>query len=141
MIACNHLKAFAVGCVAIASVALVPSAHAGEAGDIIRTHNAAFAQRDLDAFVSAYNDNAVVIIDGQEMARGVDQIRALYAADFQRRNYDIEIRSFNEGDYFVSVEEAIKFRDGRTVCCSSAEYEFFNGKISVARLTLPASMR
>lgn len=59
-----------------------------EAEKIVRQAEAVYRRRDIEATMALYTDDAVIVWNGREVARGADAVRA-----FHERFYDPSIRN------------------------------------------------
>ena len=101
---------------------------------------AAYRAGDLDQFVASFTKDAIVRADGF-VAIGHEQIRALYALNFEPGAPRIRVRetALENGKvvltlaYISAAGEGAGEEAGEEWCCSTAEYEVTNGKVSFLR--------
>ena len=97
---------------------------------------AAYRAGDLDQFVASFTKDAIVRADGF-VAIGHEQIRALYALNFEPGAPRIRVRetALENGKVVLTLAyiSAAGGGAGEEWCCSTAEYEVTNGKVSFLR--------
>jgi|GEM_PF-2965820 len=111
------------------------SAFAGEADAniaAVQTHIDAYRSGDLDQFVATFTKDAVVRVDGF-VAIGHEQIKALYALNFEPDAPILRVYDSGVDGELVRVSIGYVFADGQEICCSASEYEVTNGKVSFLR--------
>lgn len=99
---------------------------------VVQAHIDAYRSGDLDQFVATFAKDAVVRADGF-VAIGHEQIKALYALNFEPGAPGIRIHESVIDGEVVRVSIGYVFADGQEMCCSASEYEVTNGKVSFLR--------
>ncbi len=129
---------FALGCASL--LAAQDDAGAKEAAEVststeqeriaaVEAHIEAYRSGDIDRFIATFTPDAEVYSNGI-VAKGRDEIRALYRLNFQPGAPKVEIQDCDASGQFVFVSVAYVFSDGREICCSVSEFEVRDGKIS-----------
>ena len=126
------------------TMAAVEAGRGNERIAAVERQLAAYRAGDLDQFVASFTKDAIVRADGF-VAIGHEQIRALYALNFEPGAPRIRVRetALENGKVVLTLayisaaeegagEEAGEGR-GEEWCCSTAEYEVTNGKVSFLR--------
>lgn len=96
---------------------------------VVQAHIDAYRSGNIDRFVATFAKDAVVRADGF-VAVGHDQIKALYALNFEPGAPSIRVHDSGVAGDIVQVSVGYVFADGQEVCCSLSEYEVTNGKVS-----------
>lgn len=95
----------------------------------VQRHVDAYRSGDLDRFVATFTPDAEVRANGM-IARGHNEIRALYALNFQPGAPGIRVTESGVSGNKVVLSVAYVQDTGEEVCCSLSEYEVRNGRIS-----------
>lgn len=117
----------------------MPAVEAGRGNEriaAVERQLAAYRAGDLDQFVASFTKDAIVRADGF-VAIGHEQIRALYALNFEPGAPRIRVRetALENGKVVLTLAyiSAAGEEAGEEWCCSTAEYEVTNGKVSFLR--------
>ena len=125
----------------------MPAVEAGRGNEriaAVERQLAAYRAGDLDQFVASFTKDAIVRADGF-VAIGHEQIRALYALNFEPGAPRIRVRetALENGKVVLTLAyisgaeegagEGAGEGRGEEWCCSTAEYEVTNGKVSFLR--------
>lgn len=99
----------------------------------------AYRTGNIDRFVATFTKDAVVRADGFE-AVGHDQIKALYALNFEPGAPKVRIHGSGIDGEAVVVSIGYVLEDGQEICCSNSYYEITNGKVSFLQSDMQANM-
>ena len=97
--------------------------------EAVQRHVDAYRSGNLDRFVATFTPDAEVYANGL-VARGRDEIRALYRLNFAPGAPRIKIHDSGVSGRFVYLSVGYVLPDGEEMCCSYSEYEVIDGKIS-----------
>lgn len=95
----------------------------------VQAHIDAYRTGNIDRFVATFTKDAVVRTDGFE-AVGHEQIKALYALNFQPGAPAVKVHGSGVDGEAVIVSIGYVLEDGQEICCSTSYYEITNGKVS-----------
>ena len=95
----------------------------------VQAHIDAYRTGNIDRFVATFTKDAVVRTDGFE-AVGHEQIKALYALNFQPGAPALKVYGSGVDGEAVIVSIGYVLEDGQEICCSNSYYEITNGKVS-----------
>jgi len=95
----------------------------------VQAHIDAYRTGNIDRFVATFTKDAVVRTDGFE-AVGHDQIKALYALNFEPGAPAIRVYGSGVDGEAIVVSIGYVLEDGQEICCSNSYYEITNGKVS-----------
>lgn len=97
--------------------------------EAVQTHIDVYRSWDLDAFVDTFQEDAVVMVDG-EAAKGHAQIRQFYQSTFDDEPHTVQVLESGVRRGLVHLTMSFTFDDGLERCCSYVEYYVKDGKVA-----------
>ncbi|MEL6707475.1 MAG: nuclear transport factor 2 family protein [Pseudomonadota bacterium] len=95
----------------------------------VQAHIDMYRAWDLDAFVSTFTEDAIVMVDGKAV-EGKSDIRAYYASAFADDPHKVQVIESGLKRGLVYITMSYTFKDGYERCCTYANYFVKDGKIA-----------
>jgi nuclear transport factor 2 (NTF2) superfamily protein len=101
------------------------------AAEIVKNAERIYATRDIEAAVAMYTDDAVIVWNDREVARGIDQVRAFHERFFDPSLTELDLKKtlIASGDNVIVVEFRASWKnpDSSRGQQSAAEHWFMEG--------------
>lgn len=103
--------------------------------EAVQAHIDMYRTWDLDAFVSTFTEDAVVMVDGK-VVEGKPDIRAYYASAFADDPHKVQVIESGLKKGLVYITMSYTFKDGYERCCTYANYFVKDGKVAYLDVTM-----